>query len=629
MFWLCSLVGAGARIVIPQPWNIDPNSVNYTWPWVYSYCLPCQEKVVGTCFIDGCYDWRGNVQCRLTRCICDEGFCADTEGTPGLTRCTPQICKRGPRPLPYVPAFAVRLFHWLGGEIEFPRGTVDPHDPRIIAWVVGGLLRNSWLCVLGVMAVILTAIAFWQYKPPHKRRRVPEDHEDHLKHARASPEGNPQREGARSPRLAAGLKGLSLSDRDSVLIIEEGADGSPAAFHKVYSRPRARGLLIFVVIVAILCGVGTRLRDANWSETMDRVHSLLELARGNAEDLKALGNKVQRTCNKLNVSMHQISNECTKDPVMSVAGPAAINATAEYVEMVDLLHSTLKELPGMVRSGKRLIESHEFLGFWVPLLPVLLVAFVTGVMISEALVVTCIGSLKFVVWLDQAMRVAIVPYTLLVMLITAFCLLGFTMASLFSSFCVDVDRNVLSLVGVFTERRNLTDVYDLSRFYIEGWGNTNPALSYAKIALQDIDLIYMLYKQFEGIVNAERIVCPPLQAVDVDAIVREAKHILKTCTMLLQPANLYPFYDKIVREALCRDLVSSLANFPVFTLLIGLAVFPVSAVFTHRYLVHWMLWKQSQVAVYGAEDPEDQDYMDPDSESEVSDVSDSELIKRA
>lgn len=81
---------------------------------------------------------------------------------------------------------------------------------------------------------------------------------------------------------------------------------------------------------------------------------------------------------------------------------------------------------------------------------------------------TCLGKPALVKWLDSAIRFAVVPYMVLITLITAFCLAGFTMAAIFSSFCVKVDQNVLSLVGVFTKARNLTDVYDLSRFYIEG-----------------------------------------------------------------------------------------------------------------------------------------------------------------
>mmetsp|Transcript_101488 Transcript_101488/g.293638 ORF Transcript_101488/g.293638 Transcript_101488/m.293638 type:complete len:659 (+) Transcript_101488:66-2042(+) len=587
---LLSTGRAWARgIVVPDPWTIDPNSLNYTWPWVYSYCVPCKEKVVGTCFFDGCYSWRGHSECHLTRCICAEGFCADEESSPGLGMCQPQVCKHGPRPLPFVPGTAVRIFHWLGGEPIFPKGTVDATDPDVLAWVINCLCRHSWIVIFAVMSILLTSVAFWHIQPPPKQHRSvqhPEDTDD-----------------ARAFRLRA-LKNVPISSYDSVLIIERDKSDvtdTTTTFHKLYKKPRSVKLLSFVGIIIGLCVVGALLRDKNWSDTTERVHSLLDLAEENALELKRLSAKVYHTCLHLRRSLQHIRDNCKHDPIMSKAAPTTLNATAEYVGLVANLTDTLSALPKMVRSGRDLIDAHEGAGFWVPLAPVLIIALVSSLMISEALCATKLGKRSLVRRVDTFIRFAIVPYVIIITLITAFSLAGFTAASLFSSFCIDVDDNVLSLVQLFTDQRNLTDVYDLSRFYILGWGNTNPALSYAKLALQDISLIYDIYVQFESLVDTEEVLCPPLANIDVHKIVREARHILRKCSMLLQPANLYPFYNKIVREALCRDLVTSLANFPVFTVIIGLVVFPVSVVYTHSHLVDWAFWKDSQLAINGEE----------------------------
>lgn len=85
--------------------------------------------------------------------------------------------------------------------------------------------------------------------------------------------------------------------------------------------------------------------------------------------------------------------------------------------------------------------------------------------------------------------------------------------------------------------------------------------------------------------------------VDVEKIFAEATLILNRVTMLLQPANLYPFYDDILHGVLCGEVVPSLANFLLLTFLVGLVLFPWCAILTHRYLIRWMHWKLDQDGV--------------------------------
>jgi len=107
--------------------------------------------------------------------------------------------------------------------------------------------------------------------------------------------------------------------------------------------------------------------------------------------------------------------------------------------------------------------------------------------------------------------------------------------------------------------------------------------------------------------------------VKIEFVAREARSVLKTCSMMMEPANLYPFYNQMVREALCRDLTMSFSTFPVFTVLLGLVVYPLTAVVTHRFLVHFTYWKRSQVEAFGpsvADESDEDEASSSESESE-------------
>lgn len=616
-----SMMGLGvAKLswMATEPWKIDPNSINYTWPWVHSYCLPCKKKKVGTCFTSPCYPWRGATECSLTRCVCAEGYCAAEDNKPGREVCEPQICKTGPRPLPFIPSTVVYFFHWLGGEADFPDGEVT--EERFTKFVLEGLVHHCWLLGFAVLVIVATVLAFWQYKPPHRKRLdVAEMSPGGTLHSKRRNIGKRTVSGL--PPMAVLAEMPELQRARSLIIVEEGPDGKPIRYRKVYRRPRPFGLLSFVGVVVLIIVAVIVLRDRNWGDTMLRVHSLLDMVMENARQLKRMSQRVDHTCGELEVSMHALARDCQHDPMMSMIDNETLASTDQYVATVHRLHSILKDLPRMVHKVKHLVHEKEATLFWVPLLPVLVLAVVTTVMIVEAIIVTCVGKIKMVLWFDKSLRLAIVPYSLLIMFVAVFCLIGFAMASTFSSFCVDVDNNMLTLASSFTEPRNLTDVYEMCEFYLKGSGTNNPAAKYSKMALQQINLIYDVYLQFKPVVDSYGVSCPALKSVKIEQISREAKYILRHCSLMLEPANLYPIYQKMVHEALCRDLVASLASFPVFTVILGLVVYPLSAVFTHRFLVSWAMWKKSHAEIIGDQSI-DEWIQASDSESEESDDDD-------
>jgi len=191
--------------------------------------------------------------------------------------------------------------------------------------------------------------------------------------------------------------------------------------------------------------------------------------------------------------------------------------------------------------------------------------------------------------LDRCLRYAGPMYILMLLLVTVLGMASMGMAILASTYCVDVDDNTITALSAFT---NNTVLIAAAEYYILGAGRTNPLVEQAGDALVQIGLLENVYMQFEGVVNSFTVTCVPLEEIHMKQLVKEARLILGSCITLLQPSNVYPYYDKAVRGILCQDIINSLANFPIFAVILGLVCFPILVVQTHRFLVRWLAWKQ-------------------------------------
>lgn len=606
---LTKAFGIGRLKGVLPSWKVNPESDNWSWPTAHSYCLPCQEKVVGTCFLSHCYAWRGPTECTMTRCACAKFFCASQDTSPGMQRCEPQVCVNGPRPLPFIPNFAVKLFYRLLGRKAFPP-EFDYKSPETWDLLLSAFFRCSWLLVVAAIIIFLTLAGFFYYKAP----KISKLNQEHLKldpegeSLRIAPEWHDEDHGENSVREMC-------SHRPSISSAFGGGDLNRHKV-KIHKRPSMKPLIVTSAVILILCTVGVFGRDSNWAATRRKVTDTLNRFHQNALVLQEQGDLVQQTCVKLNVTLQDMHQNCSHDPVLLKLASVATDAFSHYVKLVFSLNEVLNQLPGISVEIMQAFKKREVLGFWVPLMPVLAIAIVSTFIVSTALVISHLGGLRWAVRLTHTFKVGSILFILLILVVALFGTVGFMVSMVLGSFCYDVDTNVLNVVKSRVEGTNMTDIYGFAGFYITGRGVMNPAMGYSRRALWYINEINEVYSQFEGVIKAYYPTCHPLEEIRMEKIHKEAKSVLKHCATLLEPANIYPYYDNVVREGVCTEVIRSLATFPVFSLIMGLICFPYLAVVTHRYLVHWSYWKHSQHGIHASHEEE---ASDKDTEDEFDD----------
>ncbi|CAE7237419.1 grpE [Symbiodinium pilosum] len=90
--------------------------------------------------------------------------------------------------------------------------------------------------------------------------------------------------------------------------------------------------------------------------------------------------------------------------------------------------------------------------------------------------------------------------------------------------------------------------------------------------------------------------CPAFFALDVNAIAVQAREILDRARRLLKGENIYPYYWKIIRAGTCNVVISGVGWMWLLQVLVGIVLFPLCAILTHKFLVDWAAWQKVREA---------------------------------
>mmetsp|Transcript_3923 Transcript_3923/g.9823 ORF Transcript_3923/g.9823 Transcript_3923/m.9823 type:complete len:519 (-) Transcript_3923:236-1792(-) len=468
------------------------------------------------------------------------------------------------------------LFWIMLGKWKFPTD-LDAEDPYLweFGWMV--FLHSTWVLLLGMATISLTFFGFSYYRAP----KIPKP--------RTTLPGKIQRTLSQEASDVGErmLEMMDVTPGSSLVTCHESRK-------KFQDKPSFWPLLYTAVVVVAVSYSGMYVRELNWDATIEHTLSAIDRFHDNAVVLRKEAAVVQKTCQNLNNTLQEMDVECSHDLVMSKLSDSAQGAFVKYMKSVNQINELLGSLPGLAKEVKRTIVRHSNLAFYAPLVPVLTVAVVSIVVVAEAFIITQFGGLKWAVRLDKTFKCGSIFFAFMIMFVACFACAGIMAAMALSSFCHDVDANVIHMVENRVHGTNLTDVLDFTRYYLTGSGIMNPVMVYIKKARLYIDEILDVYLQFEGVVQSFYPTCSPLEDIKVRRIAKEARQVLQACSDLLEPSNVYPYYEEVVRGGVCQEVMHSLANFPMFTLFLGCVIFPYCAVMAHRYVVHWSYWKHTQ-----------------------------------
>jgi len=159
-----------------------------------------------------------------------------------------------------------------------------------------------------------------------------------------------------------------------------------------------------------------------------------------------------------------------------------------------------------------------------------------------------------------------------------------------SKFCEDVDQNVLDYVNATTSNISYM-IPELAHYYIRGTAK-NPIDEYDTLAMKYLNQIQEYYNTASLGFATLGMACPAFNELDVNAIVAKAHAILDRARKLLKGDNIYPYYMKVVRKGTCSALINGVGWMWILQVLVGIVLFPLCAILTHKFLVEWAAWEK-------------------------------------
>ncbi|CAK9082448.1 unnamed protein product [Durusdinium trenchii] len=568
------------------------------WPSCMPHCIPCENRKVGTCYMFGCSSSKGPTDCFLGKCLCKDGYCADGE------MCKPQVCIKGAEPPPFHPNNFLILFSSMSSMEQFPKyeELQNEYMNHILQIIPVPLL----LLLIGIVVSITTCACI----------------------------------------CCGGGSGyhysMDFSDvqHDENIGLVSGKTGRPLISEEEFARrawkkrPACCPMFCTSLLIFWMCFVGAIFRFRNYQYSEYVILESLERAEENAAEIANASLTINQTISDLHDNLVEIPLSCkTEDKVVKhilyTFTANALGAIDDYVDQVYSIVDIVVPIPEQIAEFRKFASGHRKLSVRLPLAPLLLMAVICGGIVLEATMTTCCRSSSLTRCVDTGLKLAAVIFALIILVVTFLIFVETILLITLSKFCEDVDNNVLSYINSTTW--NVSNVIpEIAEYYIRG-ADKNPIVEYDTLALKYINQIQDYYMKASIALAGFGMVCPAFMTLDVNAIARKAKDILARARILLKGDNIYPYYIQVVRWGICNIVISGVGWMWVLQVVVGLVLFPLCAILTHKFLVGWAAWikvkeaRRQRMAASGIEGASS----DSDDEEDDSDEQDSEMSDRS
>lgn len=304
-----------------------------------------------------------------------------------------------------------------------------------------------------------------------------------------------------------------------------------------------------------------------------------ELARAAGDTAKAVseGNKMQDQGKAILSNLDSIPKGCPKavrKHAEQLVKPVR-QQVVDYTQSVAQFQTLMKPVPGQIKSVEDTGAT---------------VASVVGAALLAplALVLLCCAAMVLIVAAPQCMRPctgcclgALAPLIMMptVVVVTVAAAAQLDLGIVTSSFCKNVDSNSIAYIQSIEGSNSTT--YELSLYYIQGKGK-NPLLEQLQSADAELVQVGDTLNNFGDQVAA---FCPEWKGLpDLKDGIKSAHVSLQSGFSLLSPQNIYPYYNKAVRQDLCQTMVIGLGWLVLFQASVGLVALPVLILLGTKYL---------------------------------------------
>ncbi|CAE7471402.1 grpE [Symbiodinium natans] len=569
MRWFCviAVVHLANASTSVDPQVTTPSTC--TWPSCMPHCIPCKAREVGTCYFAGifgdlgnCDPQKGPTDCMLGKCLCKDGYCAHGD------MCKPQVCFAGAEPPRFRPGRWLAFFSGMSDLERFPE--YDELQRDYIHLIKRIAPVPVLFLLLGIVVSITTcACLFCGGSGYHYSMDFADmNHDD--------------------------VKGFVSGKTGHTVVGDE--EFAKRAWKQ---RPSCLPMFCVALLIILLCLFGgiTRIVNSAWTEYI--ILSSLDRAQDNAIEIANASMTINDTVTHLHDSLLEIPMTCKTDSkaakqVLYTFVHKALGAIEQYVEQVYFIVGTIQPIPEQI--GKFQDLTHRLKPWFtkLPLAPLWLVALICLGIVIEATCTTCCRSSSMAKCVDLGLKLSALLFGLIVMVVAVLVFVETSILIVLSKFCEDVDHNVLAYVNATTTNISYI-IPEIANYYIRG-GSANPIDEYDTLAMKYINQIQDYYNQASIGVAALGMACPAFFALDVNQIAKDARHILERARGLLKGENIYPYYRKVIRTGICGVVISGVGWMWLLQVLVGLLLFPLCAIFTHKFLVDWAAWQKVKEA---------------------------------
>ncbi|CAJ1382997.1 unnamed protein product [Effrenium voratum] len=529
------------------------------------HCIPCENRQVGTCYtaglfgdLGGCDNWKGPTDCFLGKCLCRDGYCADGEV------CRPQVCIAGAEPPPFRKNRWLRVFSSMSDMDPFPeyeelQQNYMDYIPQIVV-VPALFLVVGTIIAIGTAAYLCCGGSGYHYSMDFSDAR----HDENL-------------------GLVSGKTGQPFLTDDEF------------AKRAWRSRPSCLPMCCSAMCIFFLCLFGVAARIHSYIRTETVILLSLERAEENAIEIANASVTINQTITDLHDALQQIPLSCKTESraakqVLFTFVSNALGAIDQYVDQVYSIVDIVVPVPDQISKFREFAEGQRKVFVRLPLAPLALMAVICGLIVIEALTTEICRNSAFAKCVDSGLRLAAVVFALVIFTVTILVFAETVMMIVLSKFCEDVDHNVLLYVNATTHSIS-AQIPELANYYIRG-SEHNPVVEYDNLATKYINQIQDYYQKASIGLAGLGLACPAFFKLDVNDIAHKARAILTRARGLLAGENIYPYYTKVVRTGACDIIIAGVGWMWLLQIVVGLILFPLCAVLTHRFLVRWAAWCQ-------------------------------------
>lgn len=383
--------------------------------------------------------------------------------------------------------------------------------------------------------------------------------------------------------------------------------------------PKSPVVLITLCIACVLiCTGGVVYRLLVVSQSVDVARVQLETALELFESTLASLDTLKASKDTLNVTASAVPGSCNPfDPLTKALVTNQVNdmlgKMAMLTSAIDVMHHTLSTTITVLHLAvDRYWSPFAFAVKWMPVLPIILMQGGILIIAIAALISWCSRRRQLVRCADVCiLQFGSVGIALLIVIAAIMSASTLFIGTAVSGVCSDIDSNLINFASQVNFTKLTKEEFHMSQlvtstamYYIAGT-RENPLHTLFDNAEAAMNSVMSTYTKKLMLINIAKTSCPGVANLSPQAMVDSGIALIELGRRHTHAARIWPLYDVLVHDNLCRSTPRELYLLVIFTTLASLVFYPALAILADFDLRKWAEHKEKHQPGYGDSDDDD------------------------